>query len=171
MHIVLNMTGQYYIGFTLEAIFGIKKFITIYIISGIGGNFLAAALNPMSLGVGASTSLFGLMHLSFLYEFQNTPNKAAALLRYRKQVLFSFAFSLLPGISLWGHLGGFFTGIMICTILIDVPITNNFLKLKKYCPFATSIYFCLLFIYIMKMTGLEEFAAYIQSQCGSIFNL
>jgi len=43
----------------------------LYILTGIGGNLLSAILSPAQFGVGASTSVFGLVGFLIAYIFTN----------------------------------------------------------------------------------------------------
>jgi len=67
MHIILNMIGLYFLGQALERVWGNKKFLVIYTISGICGNLLLMAagivgwINPDVPAVGASGCILGLL--------------------------------------------------------------------------------------------------------------
>jgi membrane associated rhomboid family serine protease len=46
-----------------------KYMAALYILSGFGGNLLSSVLNPSAVGVGASTSVFGLIGYYLQYIF------------------------------------------------------------------------------------------------------
>ena len=59
LHILQNVVFQLIIGSFFELIVGPLRFLTIYIISGIGGVLMSALIND-EISVGASTALFGI---------------------------------------------------------------------------------------------------------------
>jgi rhomboid protease GluP len=63
----MNMLGQLMYGFSLEDFYGTKKYLILYLLSGIGGNLLSASINHESISVGASSSIFGLFALMGTY--------------------------------------------------------------------------------------------------------
>ena len=97
-HILFNMFGLFFLGSTLERFWGPKRFITYYMVAGLGGLFLQTGVNaylyydaigtafplaselPDGLAYafthsnmrGASGAVFGLL-LAFGYLFPNTP--------------------------------------------------------------------------------------------------
>lgn len=68
-HLAGNLSGQLFIGAGIE--FGISfwPFVFLYMITGIGGNLLSCCIHPESFGVGASTSVFGLVGFQVQYIF------------------------------------------------------------------------------------------------------
>jgi membrane associated rhomboid family serine protease len=66
MHILFNMLTLYFFGPRVEARLGERRFITLYLISGVAGALLSFALAPHAALVGASAAIFGVM-LAFAY--------------------------------------------------------------------------------------------------------
>ncbi|MFH0980755.1 MAG: rhomboid family intramembrane serine protease, partial [Planctomycetota bacterium] len=66
-HIIFNMIGLYFLGQALERVWGNKKFLVIYTISGLCGNLLLMAagsvgwISPDVPAVGASGCILGLL--------------------------------------------------------------------------------------------------------------
>ena len=58
-HLMSNVIAQLLIGSNLEPDIGTRKFLTLYMLSGIGG-ITFSALCSDSLSMGASTAVFGL---------------------------------------------------------------------------------------------------------------
>ena len=58
MHILSNSIGLFVFGSIMEAMLGHYKFFALYMITGINGVLFSSLIND-SLGVGASTSIFG----------------------------------------------------------------------------------------------------------------
>src|SRR5699024_6687212 len=57
--VFINMFALYFLGVLLERIYVTKRFIVIYILSGIGGSLTSFAFST-SISAGASGALFGL---------------------------------------------------------------------------------------------------------------
>jgi len=58
-------------GTGIEHGIGALKMSFLYITTGFGGNLLSSVINPASFGVGASTSVFGLVGYYLAYVFTN----------------------------------------------------------------------------------------------------
>ena len=69
-HLFFNMLSQCFYSFTLEKVYGTKKFAFLYIVSGIGGNVLSAVNNTDNISIGASSSIFGVLafYVAYLLE-------------------------------------------------------------------------------------------------------
>ena len=66
LHLLSNMLGLYFLGKFVEAIIGIRKYLSIYFLSGIGTMFLFSILaihngQPEQLLVGASGAIMSLV--------------------------------------------------------------------------------------------------------------
>ena len=70
-HLLGNVVAQLILGSGIEYGIGVVKMIILYILTGIGGNLLSAILSPAQFGVGASTSVFGLVGFLIAYIFTN----------------------------------------------------------------------------------------------------
>ena len=70
MHILFNMWGVWMFGTQLENLWGSKRFLKFYILTGLGAGILQIILFPGTSLVGASGALFGLL-LGFGMMFPN----------------------------------------------------------------------------------------------------
>ena len=61
MHLLFNMLGLYFFGPRLEVRLGSRRFLALYLISGIGGALLSV-LTPRVAIVGASGAIFGVYY-------------------------------------------------------------------------------------------------------------
>jgi len=166
LHICMNAAATFSFGFRLENVYGTKNLMIIYFVSGIGGSLFVAAFK--GAGVGASGALFGLMHMAFYCDLRNTFS-ANALRSYRNRLIFLFLFSLLPGISFLGHLGGYLTGVLITTIILDSSIIVRKTFWKQVCTIILLAFFVIAPIVILNFKGMEWQARSVQEYCGSIF--
>lgn len=118
-HIFFNMFNLWMFGRILENVWGSKKFLSFYLICGLGAAaaylielYLTGGLHP---AVGASGAVMGVM-VAFAYLFPNTelmfiflpvPIKAKWLIAFMVVVdLFGGLGSRPTGIAHWAHLGG-----------------------------------------------------------------
>ena len=114
-HLLLNMLALLVFGSELERQLGRWRYLALYLVSALGG---AAAIelfgDPGRPVAGASTAIYGLL------------GGLGVLLLARRQdvrglitlVVINIVISLLPGISLLGHLGGLVAGALTAGVLV-----------------------------------------------------
>ncbi len=116
MHIASNLYALYIIGPQVERLFRAKRFIWIYFASLLGGSALVTLFSPLyRRTVGASGAILGLMGalLVYLWQYRDLLSNARnSVSRLASVVLLNLVIGLVPGVSLWGHLGGFLAGSM-----------------------------------------------------------
>ncbi len=118
LHIVLNMYSLYIVGPRVEDFFGKWKFALIYLFSGIGSGLLSIGLGNYT-SVGASGAIFGLFG-ALIYFGNSYRGYIGALVK--SQVVPIVIYNLLmgffiPGIDMWGHVGGLISGIITANML------------------------------------------------------
>ena len=148
MHIVLNMYSLYIVGPRVEDFFGKWKYLLIYFISGISASLLSVGLNGDVIAVGASGAIFGLFGalLYFGYSYRGyigTIVKSQILPVVMYNLIIGF---FIPGIDIWGHVGGLIGGLMAANMLGTI-------ENKKYN--ASNI--CLILIYFIFLIWLVFF--------------
>ncbi|OOM79356.1 rhomboid family intramembrane serine protease [Clostridium sp. BL-8] len=114
IHIVCNMYSLYIIGPQIEQIYGIRKYLSIYLISCITASISSYFLNPNGIAVGASGGIFGLMGalLAFALIERNRIQK-----KFLSSLLQIIAINLFIGLSIknidnFAHIGGLVGGIV-----------------------------------------------------------
>mgnify|MGYP001228759064 CR=1 FL=1 len=127
IHLAVNGVSLIIIGKLVEQIFGSSRFVSIYLVSGIGGSIASYAfINPYAVGAGASAAIFGCLGAlgSFFLIRRQSLGDSAKQNFYGVLILagINLAFGISrPGIDNWAHLGGFisgtFFGLMICPTL------------------------------------------------------
>ena len=108
VHIGLNMYSLYIIGPRVEDFFGKWKYALIYFISGICGGLLSIGVTPNVVSVGASGAIFGLFG-ALIYFGYNYRGYIGAMIRSQivPIVIYNLFMGLfIPGIDMWGHVGG-----------------------------------------------------------------
>ncbi len=118
LHLASNSYFLYVCGEMVERIYGKKRFLLLYFITGLCGNLLSLwLLEPNAISVGASGACMGLggviVYLwmrrknNFLRYFQNMTS-------FIVMILFNVFYGFFStGINNWAHLGGFVGGILL----------------------------------------------------------
>jgi rhomboid protease GluP len=120
VHLLLNMYALYFIGGFMERLLGTYKYLMFYVIAGLTASLLVYFLgNPMTVTIGASGAIFGLMGgllaLTFLKPLL-LPPATTNNIRFIALINIIFTFTI-PNISIYGHLGGLLSGILLTFIL------------------------------------------------------
>lgn len=125
LHLIFNMYILYAIGRQVERLFGHIRFGLIYLLGGLGGSVLSAALSGgNSFSVGASGAVFAIIGAQFVYLFQHRKLLGA---RGRAQMqslimlgVINLFFGVLTGVGNsgvlvdnWAHLGGAIGGLAL----------------------------------------------------------
>ena len=117
LHIILNMYTLWIFGQLLETMLGRARFLTLYLISGLGGSVAVMYLGDPQTGVvGASGAIFGLLG-AFLVIQRKLGGDSTQLLIL---VAINLGIGFLPGMSIsWqAHLGGLVSGIALGLIFM-----------------------------------------------------
>jgi len=124
LHLVLNMVSLSYIGRGVEIFYGKWRYLLIYLLSGIFGGltyYFIGGINAQP-ALGASGAIFGVFGALGVFFITNRralgPMGASVIQQWVIFLLINLAFSLLPGIGLWDHLGGLVAGAILSFLLI-----------------------------------------------------
>jgi rhomboid protease GluP len=130
LHILFNMLWVRDLAPQVEILFGPHNMLTLYVLSGIGGN-LVALFSPIILNmlfglrmpsypvVGASGAVFGLMGAMIAFGRKRGGffgRQMARQIGMWALILIVMGF-LFPGISNAAHIGGFVTGLLVAYLL------------------------------------------------------
>ena len=130
-HFLMNMYFLSIIGKFVERLLGKNKYILIYILSGLGSSLLVWGMSfifgqESAVTIGASGALFGLMGALLILTYTKPMLFGPMAIRsIRTLVVINLVFSFIPGISLFGHLGGFLTGVFLIYILYPMKPTQQ----------------------------------------------
>ncbi|MBX9690500.1 MAG: tetratricopeptide repeat protein [Candidatus Obscuribacterales bacterium] len=127
LHLALNMYALWTFGPAVSELYGNKRFLLIYLVSGIAGNLSSTLWNPAQISVGASGALLGLAGAMLATLIASDKGGKR---RFAKPLIF-FAIicaSLLSGffypeIDNAAHLGGFAAGL-ICGLILQKAKTT-----------------------------------------------
>ena len=116
LHLVFNMFLLWMLGQQLEQLHGPVRYVGLYLGSLAAGSLGVMLLAPMSLTVGASGAVFGLMAATVVHQMRRGVNPWHTGLGGLVVVNLVFTFGR-PGISIGGHLGGLVGGALLAWLL------------------------------------------------------
>ena len=148
MHFASNMLSLYLFGRLVEGLYGSWRFFLIYLMSGLMGNLFVLFFDPRSLSAGASTALFGLMAVLVSQKFlSKIPQLQHLGQQFTGLLVVNICISFLPGVSLFGHLGGLLGGLLTA-LIFPLPFYKASKKdykpalvLTLYLALALALYF------------------------------
>lgn len=114
LHLFFNMYALYFIGPQVEKYYGKVNYLIIYLGSAlIGGLFTTVLTNAVS--VGASSSIFGLFGamVYFGYKYRNILDDFLRSGIVPVLILNLFLGFIVPGIDVYGHIGGLLGGLLL----------------------------------------------------------
>jgi membrane associated rhomboid family serine protease len=110
VHIGLNMLALAWLGAPVERYIGSMRYLGLYLVSGLAGSAGALIATPLSVTVGASGAVFGILGALLIIEYQTTGKVTGQAFTL---ILINLAFSFtVAGISIGGHIGGLIGGIL-----------------------------------------------------------
>jgi rhomboid protease GluP len=119
LHIGFNLWCLFDLGPIVESLFSTTKFILIYLVTGVAGFLLSFWLRTLSMvpSVGASGAILGLIGILIAASFHHGSLGKAYRSQLWRWVIYIFVFSLLPGVDLAAHVGGFVSGMALGYII------------------------------------------------------
>ena len=145
-HLLCNMYSLYVIGCATENYFGKKKFLLIYLVSGIIGSMFSCIFNT-SWSLGASGAIFGLMGALCYFGYYYRLYMGKALYsEIIPVIILNLSLSLIvSNIDFYAHIGGLIGGVFIT---MSLGIKN---KTDKQSSINGWITFGILFVFILYM--------------------
>lgn len=126
VHLGMNSMALFGLGKDIEEEYGTKKFVAIYVPSGIFGATLSAIFLPWQVGVGASGALFGLFGSCWSDLMQNPHDIAEGempkeILRITLMTILNLGMGLTPFLDNFAHGGGFVLGFLTGLVVLPKP--------------------------------------------------
>ena len=126
IHLLMNSMALYFLGTTVERIFGRFRFLFIFLLAGFMGNVASFVFSPQSISAGASGGIFGLFGaLLFFRLVHPRPFFRTMGANIITLVGINLLIGFLPGIDFAGHLGGLVGGFLAAAI-VSLPREKNF---------------------------------------------
>ena len=119
LHIASNMLSLVIVGPILERALGRWRFLTVYLLSALGGSAAIYAFsNEFGYTAGASGAIFGLFGacLILIRKLGLNPQWLVGTIVLNFVITFS-----VPDISKLGHIGGFLTGVLATAAIAGLP--------------------------------------------------
>lgn len=117
MHFFSNTLTLYFLGQQIERLYGSARFFWIYLLTGLMGNLFCLVFSPEFIVAGSSTSIYGLFTILVVLRWLPNPYLQHLGQSYLPLLVMNLVFSLAPGISLAGHLGGLLGGACLALSL------------------------------------------------------
>ncbi|MDQ4214779.1 rhomboid family intramembrane serine protease [Microbacterium capsulatum] len=115
IHLGLNMLALWMIGQSLEPLIGRAKFLTLYLVSALGGSVAMALIAPGTPTVGASGAIFGLFAALIVIGRHLGANVTGMIIVLAINLVAGFAMGF--NIAWEAHVGGIVVGGLIGFIL------------------------------------------------------
>lgn len=117
IHLLFNQYALSIIGRQVERLFGPGRFLTIYLLSGIGGSIASFATSP-AVAAGASGAIFGIIGTLAAFFVRNREILGDMGRQQLRSLLGLIAINLflgasIPGIDNAGHMGGLVIGTLL----------------------------------------------------------
>ncbi len=123
VHIAFNMAALWNLGQSAEELFGTKRFLNTYFITGFAGSCLSVLFNPGVVSAGASGAIFGIYGslFAFFFAHRKEMGKEAFLAGIKSATTF-LVLNIIIGLSFHGdnfcHFGGLISGFICGTLYI-----------------------------------------------------
>lgn len=145
-HYLMNMYALFQLGSFCEKLFKRWQYVLILIVSIIFGNLFVLIAQENVVGLGISGGLFGLLGAILMVMVENNSIKNPVVRMNMFQLLFlNLLISLMPGISMLAHLGGFVAGCFMGVMFVH---STRWHSLKKHTVAAFSM-LCTVLIFLV----------------------
>src|ERR1022692_4614117 len=125
-HIIFNMWALILVGPALERLLGHLRFLSLYLLSALGGSVLFYLLAPASeVALGASGAIFGLFGAYFVVSRRLRLDTRGIVILIALNLVISFAFS--SAIAWQAHVGGLIAGSLIAVAYAYAPRNQRML--------------------------------------------
>jgi len=119
LHLALNMFALASLGPVLESALGRSRFLTLYVLSALGGSTLSFLLSePNTVGVGASGAIFGLFGAFYVVARRLGGETRSILTLLAINLVITFT---VPFIDWRAHLGGLVVGSLVAAAFAYAP--------------------------------------------------
>lgn len=127
-HLAFNMLSLFFIGPTVEIIYGKWRYLLIYVLAGIGGGLLYLFTQPGGQALGASGAIFDIFGaLGTFYLMNRRAIGGGALSNWLFWVGLNLVWGFSnPQIGVVDHIGGLVIGMLLAYLLMPRPGTRRF---------------------------------------------
>ncbi|TSD99226.1 rhomboid family intramembrane serine protease [Skermania sp. ID1734] len=119
VHLLVNMFALWIVGRDVELVLGRWRYLGVYVVSILGASAAVMVLQTNAVTAGASGGIFGLFGALAIILVRLRQSPGPVLVVIAINVIISVS---LPGISIWGHLGGLVAGTLASVGALFVPV-------------------------------------------------
>ncbi|MSO19912.1 MAG: rhomboid family intramembrane serine protease [Acidobacteria bacterium] len=123
IHLAMNSWVLYDLGPSVEGLYGRQKFLVMYVLCGIGGALGSFLWSPLSVSIGASGAIFGLIGVMIgrSYQYRGSGGSLDRSIFVRWAVYMLLFGIIIPGIDNAAHVGGLVVGLALGYVVADMP--------------------------------------------------
>lgn len=146
-HLFVNMYSLYVLGKEVENTLGRRKYLIIYLLSGIAGSILSLAFNHNIICAGASGAIFGIMGAILYFGYYYRAYLGSTIINsILPVIILNLIIGFLDtGIDNAAHIGGLVGGILL-TMTLGIPDKSN--KVSKINGLILTIIYFVFIIYL-----------------------
>jgi rhomboid protease GluP len=122
LHLLMNSWALLAVGPLVEEMYGSRKLIVLYVLSGLGGSLLSYAgrMSSFGPGIGASGAIFGLIGVAAVWGYRRGGAVGAGIKAQMLQwAVYGLAMGVLFRFDNWAHAGGLITGALLAGVVPD----------------------------------------------------
>lgn len=118
MHLIMNCFSLYVFAPPLERMIGSVRYLLFYLLSGFSGSAISYLLmSNGTISAGASGAVYGVFAAYlFLAIFRKDILDAQSGQTIKTILIVGLIYSFMPGVSFFGHLGGFIGGFALMAL-------------------------------------------------------
>jgi membrane associated rhomboid family serine protease/antitoxin component YwqK of YwqJK toxin-antitoxin module len=147
MHLAFNMYALFSVGATLEQEIGTKKFIWIYVLTGVAAALNSLYWNLFTIGVGASGAIFGLFGFSVVLNVFNSHRQGLPvrpiLINFGIFLFINLFFAKILHADNAAHIGGLIAGAALAGLSMIQNENHRVSPESLLAPILVLIFFLL----------------------------
>jgi rhomboid protease GluP len=114
IHVIFNMFALLSVSSFLEEELGSARYLSLFLLSGLGGSMASDFLHVRVISAGASGAIFGLIGFSILYFRRQGSARGRVIQTFMiRWAVYAFIFGLFVRADNYGHAGGFVAGLLL----------------------------------------------------------
>jgi rhomboid protease GluP len=118
IHILFNVYAFLSVSSFLEAEIGTARFLSLFLLAGLGGSATSYLLHPGVVSAGASGAIFGLIGFGIAYFGREGSARGRDVRSFMiRWAVYAFIFGLLFGADNLAHAGGFAAGLVLGLVM------------------------------------------------------
>lgn len=151
MHIAFNMLSLWWLGPPLEAALGRARYLTLYLLAGLGGSALTYLVaDPAQPSLGASGAIFGLLGATAVLMRRLNYDMRPVVALLVLNLIFTFAWA---NIAWQAHIGGLVVGTAVAYGLVHAPRDKRVLVQRATCGLALLVIAGAVAVRTLQLTG------------------